>query len=71
MPYASNTELPPSLQEHLPSRAQDIYREAFNRASERYGAVDTSRIHRIAWVAVKRTYGRIAGQWVRRERLHH
>ena len=30
MPYASNDDLPASLQKALPAHAQDIYRAAFN-----------------------------------------
>ncbi len=67
MPYASNRDLPSPLQEHLPEHAQDIYREAFNHAWERYGAIEEARLHRIAWAAVKRVYEKIAGQWVRRD----
>ena len=32
MPYPANSDLPASVQEHLPPHAQDIYREAFNHA---------------------------------------
>ena len=32
MPYATNDDLPVSVQRHLPPHAQDIYREAFNHA---------------------------------------
>ena len=32
MPYRTNADLPPPVQRHLPSEAQDIYREVFNRA---------------------------------------
>jgi cation transport regulator len=32
MPYPSNDNLPPSVRNHLPPHAQDIYREAFNHA---------------------------------------
>ena len=32
MPYRTNTDLPPPVRGHLPSHAQDIYREAFNHA---------------------------------------
>lgn len=32
MPYAHNSDLPPSVCSHLPEHVQDIYREAFNRA---------------------------------------
>jgi cation transport regulator len=37
MPYASNHQLPPGVRDNLPSRAQDIYREAFNHALTEYG----------------------------------
>jgi len=32
MPYKTNAELPDSVKSHLPSHAQDIYREAFDHA---------------------------------------
>ena len=34
MPYQLNNNLPPSVRNHLPEHAQDIYREAFNHAYE-------------------------------------
>jgi cation transport regulator len=72
MPYPTNAALPPSIQQHLPPHAQDIYREAFNHA---YAAhVDDPRqeeaSHRIAWAAVKRSYVKAGDIWVRRE-THH
>ena len=69
MPYISNTDLPPSVRSHLPEAAQDIYRAAFNQAYQRYGGVDESRIHRIAWGAVKRAYVKAGGAWIAR-RIH-
>ncbi len=64
MPYASNEQLPPSVREHLPWHAQDIFREAFNHAYETYG--DEARCFRIAWAAVKRSYEKGPdGVWVR------
>ncbi len=67
MPYASNEDLPPSVRDHLPPHAQDIYREAFNHAWTRYGG-DEATPHRIAWAAVKRGGYRKAGDfWVRRD----
>jgi cation transport regulator len=33
MPYASNEDLPPSVGAYLPPHAQDIFRAAFNSAS--------------------------------------
>ena len=32
MPYRTNLDLPEPVRSHLPEHAQDIYREAFNRA---------------------------------------
>ena len=32
MPYANNDDLPPSVRDHLPFHAQDIFRAAFNNA---------------------------------------
>ena len=32
MPYRENADLPPSVRDHLPRHAQDIFREAFNAA---------------------------------------
>ncbi len=64
MPYASNDELPSSVRDHLPPHAQDIFREAFNHAYERYS--DEARCFRVAWAAVKRTYHKGSeGFWVR------
>ena len=37
MPYSSNDELPSAVADHLPSHAQDIFREAFNHAWDEYG----------------------------------
>jgi cation transport regulator len=65
MPYTSNDELPPSVRDHLPARAQDIFREAFNSAFARYGG-DEATVFRIAWGAVKRRYEKVDGQWVPR-----
>jgi len=62
MPYASNDDLPPGVRAHLPEHAQDIYRNAFNHAWERWGADAMS--HRIAWAAVKRSYVKSDGMWV-------
>lgn len=63
MPYASNDDLPPSVRDHLPPHAQDIFREAFNHAFDRrYGSEATA--FRIAWAAVKRSYEKIDGEWV-------
>jgi cation transport regulator len=65
MPYRENRDLPSSVRRHLPDHAQDIYREAFNAAWERYGA-DPRReeiAHRVAWAAVKRRYRKLGDEW--------
>ena len=62
MPYASVKELPDSVREHLPKHAQEIYKEAFNSAWDRYADPDDRRdhasreevAHRVAWAAVKK-----------------
>lgn len=58
MPYARNDELPPSVRGHLPPKAQDIYRAAFNNASREYAAREPGRLeeiaHRVAWLATHR-----------------
>ena len=69
MPYGSNSDLPASVQAHLPPHAQDIYREAFNHAFAAHaGDPDQERAHRIAWAAVKRSYEKIGGSWIGRDR---
>ena len=64
MPYATRTDLPNSVKDHLPAHAQDIYKEAFNSAWDEYGK-DEERAHRVAWGAVKEKYHKNAsGTWV-------
>ena len=73
MPYASNSDLPDSVQNHLPQHAQDIYREAFNHALTEYKNPSTRRsksesveeiAHKVAWAAVKKKYKKGAdGDW--------
>lgn len=66
MPYASNSDLPASVQAHLPPHAQDIYREAFNHAFAAHAgdSHQGERAHRIAWAAVKRSYVKVGGSWI-------
>ena len=66
MPYRTNTDLPPSVRNHLPGHAQDIYREAFNHAFAAHaGESDQEeRAHKIAWGAVKRSYVKQGDVWV-------
>ncbi len=68
MPYRVNGDLPPSVRNHLPVHAQDIYREAFNHAfTAQAGEPDRERrAHMIAWAAVKRSYVKAGDSWVAR-----
>ena len=65
MPYATNSALPPSVQDNL-QHAQDIYRQAFNHAWQQYN--DDPRLeeiaHRVAWAAVKKRYRKSGGVWL-------
>jgi cation transport regulator len=66
MPYRVNSDLPPSVRNHLPDHAQDIFRAAFNSAYQQYS--DDPRqeeiANRIAWAAVKRGYEKLGDLWV-------
>jgi cation transport regulator len=68
MPYRTNDDLPVSLRQRLPVHAQDIYREAFNRAFSAHAndPRQEEAAHRIAWAAVKRSYVKESGTWLRR-----
>lgn len=61
MPYSTNADLPDSVKNNLPAHAQDIYREAFNSASEQYG--EEERAHKVAWGAVKKKYEKRGDAW--------
>jgi cation transport regulator len=65
MPYTTNEQLPQSVRAHLPPRAQDIFREAFNHAFARHHGDDAAAF-RIAWAAVKKQYKKMAGHWMPR-----
>ena len=66
MPYATNTDLPASVREHLPPHARDIFRAAYNHAWEQYADhSDREAVcSRVAWAAVKRKYHKIDDTWV-------
>ena len=73
MTFKRVSDLPDSVKENLPKRAQEIYREAYNSAWDQYDQPgerrdDASReetAHRVAWAAVKRKYQKDeeSGQW--------
>jgi cation transport regulator len=64
MPYQKLDDLPDSVQNNLPTHAQEIYRAAFNNAWKEYSH-DETRSHKVAWSAVKKTYRRdgTSGEW--------
>ena len=65
MPYEQIDDLPPSVKDHLPKHAQEIFRAAFNSALEEYG--EEERAFRVAWGAVKRDYEKgDDGNWHRK-----
>jgi cation transport regulator len=67
LPYSSNQDLPDSVRNHLPSDAQDIYREAYNFANKKYPNWEEGRKHQYAWGAVKkRFYENERGTWVKK-----
>jgi cation transport regulator len=53
------------VREHLPSHAQDIYREAFNHAFAAHAGDPRQEeaARRIAWAAVKRRYMKVGEIW--------
>jgi cation transport regulator ChaB len=70
MPYSSNAALPKPVRDALPAHGQSIYRAAWNNAEKQHGAEDESRLARIAWGAVKRSYRQDSdGEWHRIEKV--
>jgi cation transport regulator len=66
VPYDKLTDLPDRVRNNLPKHAQEIYKEEFNSAEERYG--EESRAHRVAWSAVENKYEKNdQGNWVEKE----
>lgn len=68
MPYASNEDLPPSVRDHLPLHAQDIFRAAFNNAYDEYSGDPRQEeiAFRVAWAAVKKQYHKVGSRWLLR-----
>jgi cation transport regulator ChaB len=63
MPYATNEDLPVSVQQHLPPQAQNIYRESFNHAHASHAGEETrtlgggEAILRQGWRQLGRPFG--------------
>ena len=66
MPYSAISDLPDSVRDHLPEKAQRIYREAFNSAWGEYSdrSDREATAHKVAWSAVKKQYRKQGDQWV-------
>lgn len=74
MSFCTNEELPDSVRNNLPTRAQVIYREAYNEAWSRFSYLASrpkgqtlrdENAHRAGWRAVRAQYKRRDGRWVR------
>ncbi|WP_079508902.1 ChaB family protein [Mesobacillus jeotgali] len=66
MPYDTLKDLPDAVKDNLPHHAQEIFKEAFNSASEQYKDEETA--FKVAWSAVKNDYEKNEqGDWVRKE----
>jgi cation transport regulator len=72
MPYKSVQDLPDRVRSNLPVRAQEIYKDAYNRAWKQYdteerpgGIIREITVHHAAWTAVKANYKKDAktGKW--------
>lgn len=66
MPYDKLSDLPDSVKDNLPHHAQEIFKEAFNSASEEYDKEETA--FKVAWSAVKKKYEKNDDdKWVEKE----
>ena len=73
MPYRKTSDLPPSVREHLPEHAQEIFMSAFNNAWDEYKDASKRRDHesqeetafKVAWSAVGNEYEKDekSGKW--------
>ena len=75
MPYQKISDLPDSVKDNLPKRAQEIYMAAYNSAWEEYDEPEERRgdasreetAHRVAWAAVKKKYEKQGDKWVSKD----
>jgi len=73
MPYDNNSDLPDSVRDNLPAKAQEIYRKAFNSAWGEYSDPEDRKgdagreetAHKVAWAAVKKVYHKEGDRWVK------
>jgi cation transport regulator len=69
MPYASIDDLPAPVRGSLPEHAQEIFVEAFNHAFAENHAGGEVTAFKIAWGAVKKSYHKKDGRWIRKEKV--
>ncbi len=75
MPYQQRSDLPERVTDALPKHGQEIYKEAFNSAWDKYDKPSERKAnrdreetaHAVAWSAVKRVYQKNnQGEWVKK-----
>jgi len=74
MPYNDISDLPESVQDALPEKAQEIFLAAFNNAWEQYDSADKRKgdssreeaAFKVAWSAVKKKYEKKGDTWKKR-----
>ena len=66
--YNRLQDLPKSVRNSLPKHAQEIYKSAYNNATEEYSSESNTeeRAHRVAWSAVKQKYRPGDDTWKRK-----
>ena len=74
MPYSKNTDLPKSVKNNLPQKAQTIFRMAYNNAEKQYRNPSKRRgssslpevCSKVAWSAVKNEYTKSNNEWIKK-----
>lgn len=62
MPYHFVEDLPVSVRAHLPVDVQEIFKENFNHALDKY--LDEYMAFKVAWAAIKKRYRNLTlGMW--------
>lgn len=74
MPYDKVGDLPESVKENLPRKAQEIFMKAYNNAWKQYKNPEDRRgdasreevSNKVAWSAVKKEYKKEGSNWVKK-----
>lgn len=67
MPYKNIDDLPAAVKNNLPSGAQEIYKNAYNKADGDHSDWSASKKAQYAWGAVKRVYKKDGDKWVKKK----